>query len=84
MRYRSTVKSDFSVLVVLHREGRMETFKYRGSELICEACGQIPAQLDSYHDARPRFRQAMTAAIVRKEANNYSCFQPDDMRVDAR
>ena len=39
MRYRSTVDSDFSVLVVLHREGRINTFKYRGSVLICEACG---------------------------------------------
>jgi hypothetical protein len=39
MRYRPTIDSDFSVLVVLHREGRIETFKYRGSELICEACG---------------------------------------------
>jgi hypothetical protein len=45
MRYRSSVKSDFSVLVVLHREGRMKTFKYCGPELICEACGQISAQL---------------------------------------
>ena len=40
MRYRSSIESDFSVLVVLHREGRIETFKYRGSELICEACGR--------------------------------------------
>jgi hypothetical protein len=39
MRYRPTVDSDFSVLVVLHPEGRMDTFKYRGSELICEASG---------------------------------------------
>ena len=39
MRYRSSSESDFSVLVVLHREGKIETFKYRGSELICEACG---------------------------------------------
>ena len=39
MRYRSSIDSDFSVLVVLHREGRIETFKYRGSDLICEACG---------------------------------------------
>jgi hypothetical protein len=39
MRYRPTVDSDFSVLVVLRPEGRMETFKYRGSEMICEACG---------------------------------------------
>ena len=39
MRYRPTIESDFSVLVVLHPEGRIETFKYRGSELICEACG---------------------------------------------
>src|ERR1700737_5467066 len=39
MRYRSSIESDFSVLVVLHRDGRIETFKYRGSELICEACG---------------------------------------------
>jgi hypothetical protein len=40
MRYRPTVDSDFSVLVVLHPEGRMETIKYRGSELICEASGR--------------------------------------------
>ena len=39
MRYRSSIDSDFSVLVVLHREGRIDTFKYRGSDLICEACG---------------------------------------------
>jgi hypothetical protein len=39
MLYRPTVDSEFSVLVVLHTEGRMETFKYRGSELICEASG---------------------------------------------
>ena len=32
MRYRPTVDSDFSVLVVLHPEGGMETFKYRGSK----------------------------------------------------
>ena len=28
-----------SVLIVLYREGRIETFKYRGAELICEASG---------------------------------------------
>ena len=39
MRYRPTIESDFSVLVVLHPEGRIEPFKYRGSELVCEACG---------------------------------------------
>jgi hypothetical protein len=39
MQYRPTVDSDFSVLVVLHPEGRIETFKYRGLELICEASG---------------------------------------------
>jgi hypothetical protein len=39
MRYRPTIDSDFSVLVVLHRKGRIETFKYPGSELICQACG---------------------------------------------
>jgi hypothetical protein len=39
MRYRRTIDSDFSFLVVLHREGRIETFKYCGSGLICEACG---------------------------------------------
>jgi hypothetical protein len=39
MRYRSIIGSDFSVLVVLYRGGRIETFKYRGSELICEARG---------------------------------------------
>jgi hypothetical protein len=38
-RYRPTVDSDFSVLVVLHLEGRLETFKYRGLEMICEASG---------------------------------------------
>jgi len=52
MRYRPTIESDFSVLVVLRPEGRIETFKYRASELICEACG-------------PDFRTAMihTTAI---------------------
>ena len=39
MRYRPTIECGFSVLVVLHPEGRIETFKYCGSELICEACG---------------------------------------------
>jgi hypothetical protein len=39
MRYYPIIESDFSVLVVLRREGGIETFKYRGSELICEACG---------------------------------------------
>jgi hypothetical protein len=37
LRYRLTIESDFSVLVVLQLEGRIETFMYRGSELICEA-----------------------------------------------
>jgi hypothetical protein len=52
LRYRPTIESDFSVLVMLHPDGRIETFKYRGSELICEACG-------------PDFRTAMihTAAV---------------------
>lgn len=39
MLYRPTVDNEFSVLVVLHRDGRIDTFKYRGSELICEASG---------------------------------------------
>jgi hypothetical protein len=39
MRYRSAIDSDFSVLVKLHRDGGIETFKYRGAELICEASG---------------------------------------------
>jgi hypothetical protein len=39
MRYRSAIDSDFSVLVKLHRDGGIDTFKYRGSELICEASG---------------------------------------------
>ena len=39
MRYRPTIDSDFSVLVVLYEEGRIETMKYCGSKLICEACG---------------------------------------------
>jgi hypothetical protein len=39
MRYRPTIGSDFSVLVKLHRDGGIDTFKYRGSELICEASG---------------------------------------------
>jgi hypothetical protein len=47
MRYRPTIESDFSVLVVFHPEGRVETFKYLGSELICQASG-------------PDFQTAMT------------------------
>jgi hypothetical protein len=39
MRYRPTIDSDFSVVVVLHPEGRIDTFKYHGSKLICEASG---------------------------------------------
>ena len=39
MRYRPEVDSDFSVLVKLHRDGGIHTFKYRGSKLICEASG---------------------------------------------
>jgi len=39
MRYRPTVDSEFSVLVVLHPGGGIDTFKYRGSELIREASG---------------------------------------------
>lgn len=39
MRYRPTIESDFSVLVVLHPGSSIETFKHHGSELICEACG---------------------------------------------
>ncbi len=52
MRYRPTVGSDFSVLVVLHPRGRMETFKYRGSALLCEASG-------------PDFRTAMIHTTAR-------------------
>jgi hypothetical protein len=39
MRYRSAIDSDFSVLVKLYRDGGIHTFKYRGSEMICEASG---------------------------------------------
>jgi hypothetical protein len=39
MQYRPTVRSDYSVLVVLHQNGRIDTFKHRGPELICEASG---------------------------------------------
>jgi hypothetical protein len=39
MRYRPSVDNDFSVLVMLYRDGGVETFKYRGSELICEESG---------------------------------------------
>lgn len=39
MRYRPAIESVFSVLVVVHSQGRTETFKFRGSKLICEACG---------------------------------------------
>jgi hypothetical protein len=38
-QYRPTVDSNFSVVVVLDPEGRIETFKYRGAELIWEGCG---------------------------------------------
>jgi hypothetical protein len=39
MRCRPTIESEFSVLVALRPEGGIETFKYRASELICEARG---------------------------------------------
>jgi hypothetical protein len=39
MRYRPKVDSDFSVLIKLHRDGGIHTFKYRGSEIIREASG---------------------------------------------
>jgi hypothetical protein len=39
MQYRPTVDNGFSVTVVVHPDGKIETFKYRGSDLICEACG---------------------------------------------
>jgi hypothetical protein len=39
MRYRPTVECDFWILVVLHPDGRIDTFKYRGSEMISEASG---------------------------------------------
>jgi hypothetical protein len=51
MLYRPTGDSKFSVLIVLHTEGGLETFKYRGSELICEASG-------------PDFRTAMIHATA--------------------
>src|ERR1700690_1334847 len=51
MRYHSAIDSDFSVLVKLHRDGGIDTFKYRGSELICEASG-------------PDFRSAMMHATA--------------------
>jgi hypothetical protein len=58
MRYR--LESDFSVLVILHWEGRIETLKYRGSELICEACG-------------PDIRTAMIHTFSGGIAINESC-----------
>jgi hypothetical protein len=51
MRYRPAVECDFSILVVLHPDGRVDTFKYRGSEMICEASG-------------PDFRTAMIHTTV--------------------
>jgi len=39
MRYYSTIESVFSVLVVVYSQGRIETFKYRGPDMIHEACG---------------------------------------------
>jgi hypothetical protein len=71
MRYRPTIESDFSVLVVLHPEGRIETFKYRASEMICEASG-------------PDFRTAMIQTTGRGLAldepndNQDSARQPCD------
>jgi hypothetical protein len=52
MRYRPTVDSDFSILVVLHQEGCIETFKYRASELISVSRG-------------PDFQTAMVHATAR-------------------
>jgi hypothetical protein len=51
MRYRPAVECDFSILVELHPDGRIDTFKYRGSDLICEASG-------------PDFRTAMIRATA--------------------
>ncbi len=39
IRYPPTVDSDFSVLVVRYRDGGIDTFRYRGSEMISEASG---------------------------------------------
>ena len=50
MRYRPAIDSDFSVLVKLHRDGGIDTFKYRGSELICEASGVGLSQRNDSHD----------------------------------
>ena len=38
-RGRCVIARRSTFLVVIHIEGRMETFKYRGSELLCEASG---------------------------------------------
>jgi len=71
MRYRPSIESDFSVLVVLHPKGRIETFKYRASEMICEASG-------------PDFRTAMIQTTGRGLAldepndNQDSARQPCD------
>jgi len=51
MRYRPAIDSDYSVLVKLRRDGGIETFKYRGSEMVCEASG-------------PDFRTAMIQTTV--------------------
>jgi hypothetical protein len=51
MRYRPAVECDFSILVVLHPDRRIDTFKYRGPEMICEASG-------------PDFRTAMIHAAA--------------------
>jgi hypothetical protein len=39
MRYRPVIGSDFSVMVQLRRDGGIDTFKYRGTEMIGEASG---------------------------------------------
>ena len=53
MRYRSAIDSDFSVLVKLHRDGGINTFKYRKAELICEASrAGLPGRHDPHDGQR--------------------------------
>ena len=70
MRYRPVIDSDFSVLVKLHQDGGIDTFKYRGSEMICEASGADfrSAMIPRPHAAWP----SMNQSTIRSRPGDYA------------
>ncbi len=47
MRYRPAIASDFSVLVKLHQDGGIDTFKYRDSAPASDRCRQTLRRVSS-------------------------------------